>query len=166
MVQTVYNKEQTTDVLVVPNSSLDDNNLTEFTVQGQTGDRSYEDRSVYFSLKSMSTLPNETNTNLRSPDVDFSMWFQAEDAIELGMRLIKAGKFAFESNMTNHQRIHMENQYQRFLDEDRVEEVTFTVIDENPVNYGDGFRIYSIGFFIRCCSLLFFTSLQYFLFRS
>lgn len=143
MIQTVVKKEEKTENLVYQHSSLDDNNIVEFTILGQTGERSFEDRSVYFTIKSGNTDPVSENS-VGPVQVDFSMWLQGEDAIAFGIKLIEQGKFALESNMINHQLIHMVNNFRRYLIEERIEEICFEVIDENPVNYGPGFRTYNI----------------------
>ncbi|KFZ25611.1 MAG: hypothetical protein KQ78_02185 [Candidatus Izimaplasma bacterium HR2] len=143
MVQTVVKKEEKTEKLVYQYSSLDDNNVVEFTIQGQTCERSFEDRSVYFAMKSGNTDPISEGS-VGPAQVDFSMWLQGEDAIAFGVKLIEHGKFALESNMINHQLIHMGNNFRRYLTEERIEEVCFEVIDDAPNNYGGGYRTYSI----------------------
>ena len=159
--ETIQKKAEKKDVLVFGYSSLDDNRVIEFEIMGQTGERSYEDRSVYFAMRSMDTNPElvididepalvgaedtpEPVSTVRSSDVGFNMWFQGEEAIEFGMKLIEHGKFALESNMINHQRIHMETCYKRFLAEERIEEVQFEMIDDSPANYGSGFHTFRI----------------------
>lgn len=145
MVQTVVTNQEKTEVMTFPNSSLDDHAVTEITIQGQSGGLSYEDRSVYLSMKSGNTTPDGQNMgNLTVGGGDLTMWLQGEQAIEFGIKLIEHGKFALEANMIGHQLIHAKRQYDQFLEEGRVEEVEFKVIDETPANYGSGFRTYAI----------------------
>lgn len=143
MVQTIVKTPEVTEVLTFPNSSLEDHNVTEITIQGQSGGPSYEDRSVFLSMKSGNTTP-ERESDLTIGGGDLTMWLQGEHAIELGIKLIEHGKYALESNMIGHQHIHHKTQYLKFLEEGRVEEIEFKVIDNNPPNFGDGFRAYAI----------------------
>lgn len=168
--QTVYTKEEKSDTLTFPQSSLDDNSVISFTIRGQHPERSYEDRSVYLSVQGGDTEPmlqfapepsismDGVTVEYNSPDVsvasepttvrlarpDFAMWLNGEDAIDLGMKLIEHGKFALEANMIQHQAIHTNNRLQTFLDEERVEELVFEMIDDTPVGYGDGFKLFKI----------------------
>ncbi len=142
--ETIQKKKETRDILSYPYSSLspEDGGIN-FEIMGQTNERSFEDRSVFFKIKSDPTITTESGI-VNGHDIDMAMWLQAEDAIEFGLKLIEHGKFAMESNMINHQSIHMFRQFQKFLEEGRVEEVSFIVTDESPVNYGPGFRAYNI----------------------
>jgi len=127
MVQTVMKKQMEGETLVYPYSSLSpENGNVTFNIQGQTGERSYEDREVYLNIN------------------DITMWLRGENAIQLGQKLIDHGTFALTSNRINHQHIHQMNQYKRYLSEGIVEGVELVVVDENPVNYGAGFRTYRI----------------------
>lgn len=140
--ETIQKKSETSTVMTFPYSDLSPElGGLEFEIMGQTNERSFEDRSVFFKIKN-TPIPEETN--LTHGEVDVVMWLRAENAIEFGLKLIEHGKFAMESNMINHQAIHMNNQYKKFLEEGRVEEVEFTMIDEAPANYGPGFRSYLI----------------------
>jgi hypothetical protein len=97
-----------------------------FTIHGMTPDRTYEDRDVYF----------ESNCT--------GMSMRAEDAITLGTKLIEHGRRAMLANMYQHQHIHHVNQLKRFIREERVEKLIFTVTDEHPANHGSGWRLHTV----------------------
>jgi hypothetical protein len=142
MTQTVTTKEEKQEVLEFPTSPLNDEggDSISFTIMGQTPERSYEDRSVYMNIKT-----NQGEGEVSSvPDTEMTFWLQGEQAIEFGMKLIEHGKFALEANMIQHQLIHHENCLKRWLSEDRVEEVQFEMIDDNPVNHGAGYKTFRI----------------------
>lgn len=162
--QTVQKREEHSDILAYKFSSLDEDDAPkiQFEIRGQTGERSYEDRSVYLEVKATQPIPEEVpepaisiagmsveveaqpTSICRHAEPNFNMWLNGEDAIDLGMKLIEHGKFALESNMINHQAIHTFRNFQRYLEENRVEEVQFVVVNEEPPNYGRGFRTYQI----------------------
>jgi hypothetical protein len=123
MVQTVV-KEQYESETVTFGNSLTESDYA-FTVYGQTVDRSYEDRDVFFSFATRG-------------------WLRGEDAIALGQLLIKHGARALNANMINHQLIHNQNEMNRFLQEGRVAKVTLAVVDEKPANHGSEFRTFLI----------------------
>lgn len=133
MPQTIFDKQEKMEVFEVMDEMVvsGPDVPIRFEIQGQSGERSYEDRSVYFNM-------------MRGEEHLLTTWINGENAIELGMMLINAGKFALEANMINHQAIHQNNAYQRYLEEGRIEEVFFFMVDENPANYGSGFRTYLI----------------------
>ena len=130
---TIQKQEEHSSYIDIPYPSnlFDESRLT-FEIKGLSPERSYEDRDVYLNIKS------------DAENVNVTTWIRGENAIDLGMKLIEHGKFALESNMINHQLIHSKNQFKKYLDEGIVEEVEFTVIDQNPPNYGEGFRLYRI----------------------
>jgi hypothetical protein len=105
---------------------LSDENVT-FEVYGMNVERSFEDREVYFEAFEGHT------------------WLRAEDAIRLGQTLIEHGTNALMANMINHQLIHAYNTLKRFHSEERFENVTLTVVDENPANYGGSYRTYKVA---------------------
>ena len=162
--ETVQKQEEESVILEYKFSSLDDEGdpKIQFEIRGQTGERSYEDRSVYLAVKGTQPIPEEEpappihaegetvceeaqpTSTCRHAEPNFNMWLNGEDAIELGLKLIEQGKFALESNMINHQAIHTINRYRSYLMEERVDEVKFKVIDNEPPNYGIGFRLYQI----------------------
>jgi len=102
--------------------------IVKFEICGQTVDRCFEDRSVYLNI-------NETIVG----------WLKGEDAIKLGQMLINHGQKALIANMINHQHIHMYSILMRYLSKDIVEKVIMEVVDENPANYGSGFRTYKVS---------------------
>jgi len=160
--QTIMKREERSDILEYKFSSLDEDDAPkiQFEIRGQTGERSYEDRSVYLRVGTNTPEPEEPSEvtiladgevvcdepqpTCRHLEPNFTMWLNGEDAIELGMKFIEHGKFALEANMINHQAIHTYNRFRRYLEEERVEEVQFKVIDNDPPNHGDGFRLYQI----------------------
>lgn len=155
--KTVQSREECSEFLEYKFSSLDEDDAPKirFEIRGQTGERSYEDRSVYLAVTAtepiIEPIPEPAlaiaeiqQTACRHAEPNFNMWLNGEDAIDLGLKLIEHGKFALESNMINHQAIHTFRQFQRYLEEDRVEEVQFKVISNEPPNYGAGFRLYQI----------------------
>ncbi len=139
--ETIQKKEEKTDIMTYPFSSLStEDDVISFKIMGQTNERTYEDREVFLNIKSEI---GDTG-HCHNPEVDVVMWLRAEDAIDLGLKFIEHGKFAMESNMINHQSIHMLNSYRKFIEEGRIEEVVFTMIDNDPVNYGGGFKTFLI----------------------
>jgi hypothetical protein len=98
----------------------------DFHIQATIPSRTYEDRDVYFAI-------NQSGTSLR-----------AEDAIKLGQALIENGTRSMLANMYQHQHIHHESSLQRYISEDRVEKVIFTLIDEEVANCAPDWKIYSI----------------------
>ena len=96
-----------------------------FEVQGQNVDRSYEDRSVYFKFSE-------------------SGWLNGEDAIALGQLLIKHGTFALKANMINHQAFHLRERLRDFIGEGRIKELIFNLVNDQPMNYGPGFKLFEI----------------------
>ena len=124
MVQTVVKQKYVSEKLVL-RAGLSEETIS-FEVYGQTTDRSYEDRSVFINFS------------------NGHGWLQGEDAIMLGQLLIKHGTNALMANMINHQLIHESQRLKKFIDEGRVNKVVMTVVDENPANYGEGFRTYHI----------------------
>ena len=162
--ETVQKRQEESVILEYKFSSLDDDDKPKlrFEIRGQTGERSYEDRSVYLKVDTNAPIPEEVpapsivaegetvceeaqpTSTCRHAEPNFNMWLNGEDAISLGLHLIEQGKFALESNMINHQAIHTFSCYRRYLAEDRIEEVNFEVIDNDPPNYGSGFRLYKI----------------------
>jgi len=147
--ETVTKKKERSDILEYKFSSLDDDGSAKlrFEIRGQTGERSYEDRSVYLSVTTIPEVVGEHEgqpVSVSHSQPDFNMWLNGEDAIDLGMKFIEHGKFALEANMVNHQAVHAFRQFQRYLEEERIEEVQFLLLDENPPNYGEGYRLYEI----------------------
>ena len=98
-----------------------------FEIQGQIVERSYEDRNVYFNFK-------ETESG----------WLNGEQSIELGMKFIEHGKKALLANMINHQCIHCYNTLHRYIRKNRVENIILKMINDNPPNYGRGFKTFRI----------------------
>ena len=142
--ETIQKKTESSDTLSYPYTSLSpEHGNMNFEIMGQTNERSFEDREVYFRITSDPRVVSEGGLTY-GEDVDVSMWLRAENAIEFGLKLIEHGKFAMESNMINHQAIHVFGQFLEFLDEDRIEEVEFTMIDDSPANHGDGFKTFNI----------------------
>jgi len=131
--KTVQDKESGSSFVEIPYPSClsDDSKLT-FEIKGLNHERSYEDRDVFLNIKG-----DDGNINITT-------WIRGESAIDLGLKLIEHGKFALESNMINHQLIHKVREFKKYLEEDRVEEVEFKLIDSSPVNYGDGFKKFKI----------------------
>jgi hypothetical protein len=111
--------------------------VLEVEVQGQTVERSYEDRSVYFNIKAYDFNSPETKDQVYG-------WLKGEEAIELGQLLIKHGTKALHANMVNHQFIHCVNLMKELIEEGRVKRLFFVVLDESPKNYGSGYRKYNI----------------------
>lgn len=122
--QTVVKEEYKPEVLRFRNELFE--NETTIEVHGQTVDRSFEDRDVYFNI--------DRNSG----------WLNGEQAIELGQALIKHGTRALIANMINHQHSNRVSKLRKFISEDRVKEVIMSVVDEHPVNYGDGFKTYLV----------------------
>ncbi len=110
----------------VSSKDILDNGL-EIVMEGQTVDRSMEDRDVYLMINNRDTV-----------------WLRGEEAIELGMMLIKHGNRALTANMLNHQHIHMYRRLKDYLREERIETVIMEMVDEKPANHGSGFRTYSV----------------------
>jgi len=123
MVQTVVKTEYVGETLKFENSLSE--SIYEFEVHGLTPERSYEDRDVYFRFSE-------------------SGWLRGEDAIALGQLLVKHGTNALMANMIQHQHIHHISNVTRWLKEGRIEKVHMKMVDENPVNYGRGFRTYLV----------------------
>lgn len=125
---TVFRKKENKEIFTSPKSSISDSDQElKIEILGQTGERSFEDRSVYL--------------NIEGPT---SVWLNGEKAIELGQMLINQGTFALQSNMVNHQRIHMSNKFQKFLSDNIVKYVHLKMVDDHPVNYGTGFCEFEI----------------------
>lgn len=121
-VQTVMKEQEQSDKFNI--------NGLDFEIMGLNVERSFEDRSVYIRVS--------------DKDRAYTDWLNGEDAITLGLSLIKQGQFALKANMINHQAIHMKKRLDKYINEGRVKFIKFTVIDENPVNYGKGYRTYKI----------------------
>lgn len=137
MVQTVVKEAYTADIVVAERNSICDNGeVVTYTVSAQTTDMSYEDRTVYFN-----THMGVDGDNIGRGIVAF---LKAEQAIELGQKLIEHGTKAFMANMINHQAIHETCRLFQFIEEGRVFKLVMTVIDEHPANHGSGFRTYRI----------------------
>jgi len=139
--RTVIDKKETSEYLVYPNSSLSENQCIQFEIKGLLPERSYEDRSVYINITSVSL--DDSDLSLSSSE-NIVMWLNGEDCIELGIKLIEQGKFALEGNMINHQSIHRFNCLKLYIEEERVEELVFEVIDNEPVGYGQGYKTFRI----------------------
>jgi hypothetical protein len=149
VMETVIKDQERSDILEYKFSSLDDEGSPklQFEIRGQTGERSYEDRSVYLKVSTTPRVVGELEgqpVSVSHSEPDFNMWLNGEDAIELGLKLIEHGNFAMKSNMITHQAIHTFRQFQGYLDAEIVEEVQFELLDENPPNHGDGFRLYRV----------------------
>lgn len=129
--KTVWDRPEKTDEFIFPVSTISDDDCTIMSIRGLTPDCSYEDRSVYININS-------------GEGFQLTSWLQAEDAIRLGQMLVDHGTFALQANIVNHQAIHEMRSYRMFLNEGRIAEVLFEVIDENPVNHGSGYRTYRI----------------------
>jgi len=141
--KTVMYRRETPDFFTFPNSTLSEyNENISFEILGQTPDRSYEDRDVYINIKSQPDFENNKNSSI--PDAEICMWINGEDAISLGMSLIKQGQFALEANMIQHQLIYMDTQLDKFIKEDRIKIIIVEMINDKPVNYGKGFKEYNI----------------------
>ena len=143
--KTFMNKEEKEVNLNFENDLL--NTFMKFKIIGQTPDRSFEDRDVYIEItKSKICCGKDDKICVgKTSDQDIiTEHLRGENAIELGLKLIEAGKFSLEANMINHQLIHSKNEMARLVKNGVIEKVILTVIDENPANYGGGFRLYSI----------------------
>ena len=125
------------DVIMKYPYSMEDQETITFSIQGQTIDRSYEDRSVFFQIKTSDTKPIHKQINA-------AMWLDGEDAIELGLKLINHGKYALEANMINHQLIHQKQKLSKFINDGIVENIIFKLIEKSPNNYGYGFHKFLI----------------------
>jgi hypothetical protein len=135
MPETIIRDAETTEELFKPVSSLSpEDEHIKIRVTGQTPERSYEDRSVFFEVY---TTPSPAEPIKLNGTVS---WLQAEDAIELGQMLIRQGAFALKANMIQHQLIHMEQRLKQLLQEGRIEALEFTLVDSSPVNHGPGFK--------------------------
>jgi hypothetical protein len=121
--QTVVKEEYKTEIMKAGNQVNGDK--YSFEVYGQTVDMSCEDRDVYFNFPKQG-------------------WLNGEDAIKLGQLLIKHGTKALIANRVNWQCSYEYTRLKKFITEHRVKELTFTVVDEHPANYGDGQRTYCI----------------------
>lgn len=144
---TIQRREERSDILEYKFSSLDDEgaSLLRFEIRGLTGERSYEDRDVILRVSSTTPIIERAGAvSIGNTVPEFQTWLRGEDAIELGLKLVEHGKFALESCIINHQAIHVFRNYQNYLSEGRVEEVRFEMINDNPPNYGDGFRLFKI----------------------
>lgn len=126
--ETVFKQKEVTEKLKFHNSLFERD--IEFEIMGQNVDRSYEDRSVYL--------------NIKHGDSRIQDWLNGEDAITLGLSLIKHGQFALQANMVNHQLIHQRRKLDQYINEDRVSVLIFEVVDKKPVNYGEGFMTFKI----------------------
>ena len=93
--ETVNKKQEQEVVLKYPSSSLSETDEVTFKILGQNPERSYEDRDVYFSMKSECVDPEAV---VHRPEAEITMHLRAEDAMEIGMKLIEQGKFALEAN--------------------------------------------------------------------
>lgn len=126
MVQTVVKEEYGPELIVVNVDPLaDEPSGTTFFIFGQTTDRSYEDRDVYFEFPEKG-------------------WLRGEDAITIGQALIAHGTKALMANMINHQAVHRRHQFEEFIREGRIDKVIMTVVDEHPANYGSGFKTFLV----------------------
>lgn len=122
--QTVINEKVLGTKLTFRNTLFETDTIV--TVQALTPDGSYEDRNVYVEFNGE------------------KVWLKAEQAIELGKELIDHGQKSFLFNMVQHQLIHHHSELERFIRDGRIEKTIMTVLDENPVNYGTGFRLYNV----------------------
>lgn len=125
MVQTIVHEVYESETLTFRNSLFEKDYV--FEVCGQTVDRSYEDRSVYFDF----------TEGQRG-------WLDGEQAIALGQALIKHGTKALMANMINHQAIHQMNLLRKYIRERRVSKLIMEMVDDHPVNYGGGFHTFLI----------------------
>lgn len=123
MVQTIVKEKYERETLNLKNNLFETDYV--FEVYGQTVDRSYEDRDVFFQFSEHG-------------------WLKGEDAIELGQLLIKHGTRALMANMINHQHILEMRRLSEFIKDGRVEKCILTVIEESPANHGNGFRAYQV----------------------
>lgn len=122
--QTLLKQQINRDVLIYNNGW---GHESRFMVMARIPERSYEDRSVVLRV---------------DDNKPFSI--KAEDAIELGMKIIEHGRTALLANMYEHQHIHLINQLYRFIRQDRVEKIILTVISETVPNYGEGWRLHTL----------------------
>ena len=134
--RTIQDKEMDSEFISFPypSSLYENGDKLRFEIKGLTNERSYEDRDVFVNIS-------------KNDDSALTFWLRGETAIDLGVKLINHGKFALESNRINHQAIHVERQFHKYLDDGIVEEIEFKAIDRNPVNYGDGFIKFLITLF-------------------
>jgi hypothetical protein len=139
--QTVVKDPYNPEVIIL-NSGVSGHPIA-FTVHGQTPDRTYEDRDVYFAIDEQVMASIYADKAIR-PDFNFYSHLRAEDAIQLGQALVAHGTRALMANMIQHQHIHHENNLKRFISEDRVEKIVFTMINDRPANHGDGWKVYSV----------------------
>jgi len=121
-VQTVMNKSIDEEVFKYHNTLFDTS--LKINIKGLPVERSYEDRSVYLNL-----------TYNDKEKIEFTTWLNGEDAIKLGQILIKHGLYSLESNMINHQKIHHYNQLKSFFNEDRIDKIILTNINNVTTEY-------------------------------
>lgn len=127
--ETVLKEQKIQQTIEVRNKLFE--TVKRFTIAAQGQERSYEDRNVYLHID--------------EPDgLLMREWLTAEQAIEIGNTLIAAGRQAFLDNMYNHQTNQIESQLDLYLREDRIKKVVLEMKDENPVNYGAGFKLFEI----------------------
>ncbi len=139
-VKTVMKENEKNLIFITPfPSNLYDKTKLTIEIMGQIPERSFEDRSVYINFK----MENSKN-NIQTEGLNSSMWIQGEEAISLGMKLIESGNFAMKANMYNHQLFRMKKQLELYITEGRVKEVVFELIEEKPVNYGEGYHLFLI----------------------
>lgn len=105
-----------------------------FEIEGQTVERSFEDRSVYVHMRHLGDLK----------DTEDIFWFRAEDAIELGEMLCRHGRKALVANMVNHQLLLCDYMLEQYVREGRIKSLLFTVLDRKPANHGKGFILFKI----------------------
>lgn len=127
-VKTIVDEEYKTETIEYFNNLFE--RTMKIDIQGQTVDRSFEDRDVYLSI-------DHEGKNITN-------WLRGEQAIELGTKLIVHGKKALIANMINHQLSRCDNRLMKFIDESRVKKIILKCIDEKPKNYGGGYKTFRV----------------------
>ena len=124
--QTVVTKHEEDYVkTVLRNNLIEDESIT-IKIRGLVPERSLEDRDVFVEIG------QET------------FWLRGEVAIEIGQKLIEHGTFALQVNMINHQHNFYVYRLREYIADGCVEKLTVTLVDDKPINYGPGHKMYNI----------------------
>ena len=141
--QTVVKEKNQAEIIEFPFPyKMEEDNKLRIEVLGQTPERTIEDRAVYLSLKTFNS--NKDKKTVSRTELNSSFWIDGEEAIELGEMLIRQGRFALNANRIQWQALWYKGRLEQYIREDRISKILIELIDENPVNFGEGFHTFNI----------------------
>lgn len=118
--------------------------------------RKVSDHEYNFEVTPLGIVDDSTDRLVRlsstydnDPKLESIFIINAEDAIDLGMKLINAGKAALLDNMYNHNAYRIDMMVKDLIDKKIVEKMVLTLINDKCPNRAKSFREFEIKIIVK-----------------